>query len=325
MARQNHPVTHFRLSHQRSGIIIGLVILGLVLYPRLGIGNDLHLRCGFTGNIFGSVSPKDAEVAIQYWVELLAEEMGNRWKGTSRIFTDPLPLLKATDQGEFDLISLPPIDFLRYRSSMKLDPVMVSTVNGKHMTRFLLLVHKNSSISHLTSLRGKSVIFQSYGCGDAHEMWLDVELDKCGLSRSNSFFGRITRVKEASKVALPVFFGQVDACIMLDESFKVLVEMNPQLERQLLILARSGEFLGGVVLFPQSIAPAKQASLKHSCLRMSSYPRGKQILTLFRIDNLLDFPPGALDSLQGLFDEHRKRFPESKSSHMKTGKESEGQ
>lgn len=292
----------------RHLLFVSLFLAVTLFSPERGACENSHLRFGFTGNIFGSVSPKDAEVAIQYWVELLAEEMGNRWKGVSRISTDSQALLKAADAGQFDLISLPPIDFLRARSSIKLDPVMVSTLNGKYMTRFLLLVKKDGPIKNLESLRDKHIIFQSYGCGDAHELWLDIELANCGLPRTKKFAKKVILVKEASKVALPVFFRQADACVMLDGSFDVLSEMNPQLQKQLQVLATSEEYLGGVVLFPQSIDTGKKSSLKRTCLRMSTYPRGRQILTLFRIDNLLDFPLGALESLQRLLDEHRKRF-----------------
>lgn len=291
----------------RVSALLVLVAVAGVAPPAKGA--EPLLRMGFTQDVFGNVSLKDAEIAVQYWVELLATEMGEAYQGQSKIFPFPQELFQSVRAQPFDLVSTPPVDYLRASSSVSLEPILASTLHGKHMTRFQLLVRKDSPFADLKSLKGKTVIFQTYGCGDALEMWLDIELKKIGAGPAQTFFGKILEVKEASKVVLPVFFKQAHGCVMLDGSFDVVSEMNPQLKKQLSVLRESQDFLGGVVLFPRDMDGEKKRTLKKICLRMSTYPKGMQILTLFRIDNLIEFPSGALDSLEQLLREHETLFP----------------
>ncbi len=262
----------------------------------------------FTSDVFGNVPLKDAEIAVQYWVELLAKDMGNTEYGWSRVFPDASSLFTAAGEQTFDILAMPPVEYLQQQERELYEPVLASTLMGNCMTRFLLLVHRDSTITELRQLRGKTLILQSYGCGRAHEMWLDLQLKTAGEPRVREFFRRLTVEKEASKCALPVFFRQADACLMLNGSFDVLSEMNPQLKKQLVTLKQSEEFLGGFVLFPKQMPPARKQQLRDICLRMSTYPRGRQVFTLFRIESLISFPPGALESLRSLLLRHMAEF-----------------
>ena len=68
--------------------------------------------------------------------------------------------------------------------------------------------------------------------------WLDIALFNDGC-RPVAEFCRVEQNKKLTKVVLPVFFRQNDACVVTRRGFKTMSELNPQVGQQLRVLASS--------------------------------------------------------------------------------------
>ena len=122
-------------------------------------------------------------------------------------------------------------------------------------------------------------------------MWLDNCPMKAGLLSHESFFCIITEAPKTANAVLPVFFGQADACLVLERLFDTIAELNPQLRNELVTLANSPPLLMSLTCFTPACSPRmKQRTLVFG-ERMHHTPKGKQILTLFGLDRAVIFQP----------------------------------
>jgi phosphonate transport system substrate-binding protein len=134
--------------------------------------------------------------------------------------------------------------------------------------------------------------------------WLDTALVEAGQKRAADFFGPIRYQDKASLVALPVFFRQVDACLITSNSFKVMGELNPQLHKQLRVLALSPDVIPSFFAFcardPSLVSPEVITAMTE----MHQSTAGKQILTLVKADCIVERPVNCLQPSLDLLAKH---------------------
>jgi hypothetical protein len=107
-------------------------------------------------------------------------------------------------------------------------------------------------------------------------------------------------------VVLPVFFRQSDACVVTRSGFETMVELNPQLGRQLKILARSPEVVPAVFCFRADYAAGFKEDLFAGVRDLHKSAAGQQVLTVFQSDKIEDQPMSCLDSALELLATHQK-------------------
>jgi len=130
--------------------------------------------------------------------------------------------------------------------------------------------------------------------------WLETMLDTEGLGVGTDFWDTITSVKKLSRVVLPVFFGKADACLVTRRGFDLLAELNPQVGDRLRAIAVSPEVVPVVMFFRTDYAPPSKDSLLDALSRLHETPAGQQVLTVFQIDRLEEYPTLCLDSARQL-------------------------
>ena len=70
-------------------------------------------------------------------------------------------------------------------------------------------------------------------------------------------------------------------------------------------LATSPKFLEFVTGFPKGCNPEKRAIMEEGGLNLHTYPRGRQILTLFGVGRVVPFEPADLRTARMLLEEYR--------------------
>jgi phosphonate transport system substrate-binding protein len=113
-------------------------------------------------------------------------------------------------------------------------------------------------------------------------------------------------INKATRVALPVFFRQADACLMTRTSFEVLGELNPQLNKQLRVLAISPELVPAGFAFRADYVSPLRAQMLTEMARLGETPAGQQILALTQAERIVDRPVSCLDNALELLAQHRR-------------------
>jgi phosphonate transport system substrate-binding protein len=128
--------------------------------------------------------------------------------------------------------------------------------------------------------------------------WLDSLLTARVSSGAQGFFGSISEATKATQVVMPVFFGQADACLVNRSLLETMSELNPQVGRQLLILEQSPGFVTGILAARKNFSHTQRDTVVKILQEMHTDPKGKQIMSLFRITRLVPFMPEHLASVE---------------------------
>jgi ABC-type phosphate/phosphonate transport system substrate-binding protein len=268
-----------------------------------GGGNSIVI--GYSARVFCSIDPKDVIALTKVWMELVDRKMNNPWKTNVVFFKNIRDFENALSDGEVDIAVLLPEEFINLRRRIPLTPVLSADYGKRFYDELLLLVRNDSGMSDISQLRHKRLKIQTGQKGTIPMQWLDSLLTRKVSSDTLRFFSTIQEDDNASQVVLPLFFGQVDACVANQTEFETLVEMNPQISRRLRILEKSPGFLTGIVAVRKDSTNERRNALLDAIQQLQSEPRGRQLLTLFRINRLIPFKEEHLATVEQLLKKHR--------------------
>jgi ABC-type phosphate/phosphonate transport system substrate-binding protein len=246
-------------------------------------------------------------------MELWLNEVANvrkEWvttKSKTVVFHDLPSLIAAVTAKQVDFVGLPSMDFFQVKDKIPLVPLLTYTVEGYAGTVYYLLISKDKGSSSLKGLKNGRLLVQKHDeKGQLPILWLNSILKKEGLPPADFFLRSIKKVETASQAILPVFFQQADYCIVAREGFETSRELNPQIGERLAIAARSPALVIGLLAVRQDVSETLKKTVAEIAVNLASYPKGKQILTLFRIGGFRHFQLSDLDSVLELIKEQNK-------------------
>lgn len=271
----------------RKGALLILILCGcLGMSPTLSgateTGQRNELVLAYLAKNVPDVDPKDAAAAFNTYASELSA--GLNIKVVARVYDSPELVIDELQKGKVDLASLTSVEYLRIRNPIGLEPGIVTVRGGKRTTKYLILTHANKGYGKIADLRGKKITLLKDD--DIGPLYLNDALLKLKIGEAKDFFGQIEEKSKASQIVLPVFFGQADACVINDVSFKTMVEMNPQLGKDLKVLMSSPELLVGMGVFRKGISPEFKERIITVAKGLKTQPRGKQVLLLFKMEDL---------------------------------------
>lgn len=262
------------------------------------------VQVGFSANLFYEVDSRDAEVAIKIWTrdifKAIRDKNGMIYEPNVTIYNDFSALKKSLMQGNVEFLSISTLDYFELKGKFDFEPILMGEFKGKVGEENILLVHKERGFTTLEGLQDGDLIVHPGQRGVIAQMWLSVLLMSQGLPECEKFFATIRTFNKASQGILPVFFKQIDACVVNRQSFETMIDLNPQLKEQLQILAISPVFAYGLNLLSNNFEPKMKNEIINIALNIDKHTRGKQILTLFRQDRAIPFEPHHLESLEQL-------------------------
>jgi ABC-type phosphate/phosphonate transport system substrate-binding protein len=280
-----------------------IILVAYLCHPGWSEKNELPslktLTVGYSSAVFNEVDVKDAQLAIEVWTQEMASLI--HIKGKAIIISNYESMVSLINQKELDLVALPALDYLALKKRLDMEPVMVGLMNGQVYEEFVLVAHRRQGVSHLSHLKGKIIALQAPpGANAIPLLWLKALLGTHGLPKSETFFKQLKKVNKSSQAILPVFFRQCDAAIVTRSAFDTAMELNPQVGEHLTIIARSPQYLRGLVAVRQNLDEKTKQKIVAAALSLSSYPRGDQILKLFFVNKVVPFQPAYLETLEEL-------------------------
>jgi hypothetical protein len=128
------------------------------------------------------------------------------------------------------------------------------------------------------------------------------------LGSTQQFFTEIRRSPKASRSILPVFFGQVTACVVPEGALMLMNELNPQMERRVRILKRSQDLVA-LLLCTTHWANQEVINLVvDGSLQAMKDPKSRQALTMVQLNRFYLFKPEYLTATENLYKRFRSRM-----------------
>jgi len=298
----------------KKHIILACLAYGVILLCRAGYGqadnNEFApeiLRVGYSTKFLNDVGVADAQVALELWTRELSKSAMPMLKMQPKplIYDNLQSIVNALKNREIDLIAITALDYLKIKDKVPLEPALSASRRGDvDGDELVLLVRREQQITDLSQLKGKKLTIHAGYMLDTASFWLSTVMATMNLPEQERFFGSVREVKKVSQAVLPVFFKQADACLVSKNSFKTMVELNPQIGKELMVLLTSDKFMYGMLCFHRYLSADVKKQVTKSALNMHTTSTGKQILTLFQIDSITPFKMSLLDSTVALLDKH---------------------
>ena len=297
-------------------VFLLFIVLGLLtctVYAETGdakaSGERMTLIVGFSSKVFYDVAINDAKAATKVWMDVLIKKQNLFEKSDTIVYPDLSSIEKAVRAKTVDVMTLLPQEYLEIRKRVSLEPVFVADHGKDFYHQFLLIVRADRGINQLTDLKNKKLALETSQNGTIPIVWLETLIMKEGYTTLKAFFSNVKDAQKTSQALLPVFFRQTDAAIVSRSSFDVMVELNPQLGKELKVIATSPKLLAGIVCIRKDLYKTNKDAVNIALESLQSDPQGKQILTLFRINRLVPFNPSHLETIEALLKEHRDSSP----------------
>ena len=257
---------------------------------------------GITREAFRNVNPNDAAAAYTVFLETIGRRHGRHFKASTQLFDNPRVFEAAIRSGSLHLSVVGAWDYLSMHIDDVAKPMFVVTENWEVGRRYLVLTRRDSGLNALSDLRGKNVVKLDYAAVGAALHWLDTLLAASRLGPQDRFFANVEVVGKPSAAVLSVFFGKKAACVVDESSFKIMKELNPQVGVALQVVAISERFADILVCVREHGWPsdALKAETVQALADLPRDPGGRQILTLFKIDQLVPYRDEYLDTIRQL-------------------------
>ena len=280
-------------------------------------GSNLF-RLGISYPSFGTVSRNDASAALKAWAATLRRERKLAVKVEVEVFERERDLSQALSREQVDAASLTAEGFAHLES--KPEAVFLTSKCKVFTEGYVLLVNRRSGIDDVPALKGGKVVRHESPKMSMAQPWLEVLLGSRGLARTRDFFGELTPIENPSKAVLRVFFRQSDACLVTTNGFALACELNPQLRKELKILAFSPAVVPSVFFFRPSYTGSVRQDMEAAIQDLHSTPAGLQVLTVFQGDQMVKQPRACLETTGQLVAEfERLRTAQNQGSPPLTG------
>jgi phosphonate transport system substrate-binding protein len=250
--------------------------------------------------MFTDVNENDARAAVKVWGQTVAKERGVPVDPEPRILKATADLYEALARSEVDAVGMTAIEYAGLAQKVALDPVFVTYNAGRMEEEYVLLVHEQGPIRGVADLKGRTLLYYQNPRACLAPAWVDTLLAEKGLALAAGFVGKTEYSTKLSKVILPVFFRQWDACVATRSGYETICELNPQVGKQLRIIAVSPGLVPAVFAFRSGFQSAFKDKLIEGIAELHKTPAGQQVLTIFHSDRVEPRPASILQTTLAL-------------------------
>ncbi|HWA85490.1 MAG TPA: PhnD/SsuA/transferrin family substrate-binding protein [Opitutus sp.] len=266
-------------------------------------------RLGFSFAMFVGINENDAKASIKALASVISTERG--------IPADPEPhLLEGTDQiaaalheDRIDSVALTTDEYWLLRRELPFDGFLMAEQNGDPFETYVVITNRATDFAEIRDLRNSRLEIVAGPHMSLARIWLDVVLTRAGLPVTNDCFARVTTQIKASRAVLAVFFRQADAGIVSRRAFDTMVELNPQVAKQVRIIAASPPYVPSFFAFCTSFPNPSKDHAMHEFGLLHTSTAGQQMLTIFQTERITARPESDLRSALDLLEEHARLCP----------------
>jgi phosphonate transport system substrate-binding protein len=260
----------------------------------------------FSKSLFAEVNENDAKAAVKAYTQIIADQNGVSTGGGPLVLDGTNAMAQALRLKQVDLLSVTAEEFLALEAHGLEGPLLMTTIKQSFTEEYLLLARQDSPIQKVADLKGLSLIVSSDVRASLARTWLEVLCQEQGLGPADQVFAKVTPGSKPTQVVLPVFFGKTDACLATRNGWDVMGELNPQVKKQLRVVASSPPVVPAMTCFRRGLSEEVKGRIITAAMNSQTKVAFKQLMALFKTDSLDHQPLSALESTRKLVATHRK-------------------
>ena len=242
----------------------------------------------YVHSITENTSLSDIEVSLNFWAkDLIAEEsqkMHLNFVESRAVLFDTMPEMhQALLRGELDMIIAPPLAIVREFKREELEDGFTGMLVGNQPDNLYLVVRGDKNINDIKGLSGKRLLLPE---GDElAEVFIDTLFLKQFKTNYKAKLASVQKQTKGSRILLDIYFNKADAGVIYRNAYDVMVELNPDITRTVLVLEKLPIKTKNFSYFVKGYPYAHELStMVINSFRQSV--RAKQILEVFRTPEL---------------------------------------
>lgn len=285
-------------------IQVPMVLRAQEAMPRESIREKDSITVGWYRPMLSETDIKDVNAAIHVWIKQIAADEIN----IESIIYDDLPsMIQGIRHNHVQWLNLPPISYFRMKKEIDLDQeyelIYAAQMYGEGKARkYYIVVRDDAPYTSIRDLRNTKFATREYN--ETGRLYVNTLLLEEGIHSAEQFFTVIDEKQRYSQIVLGVFFKQYDAGMVPDGIFKTMGELNPQINRQLRIIAASDAYVNAVGLLSRQVAEATKHWITTTVLDLQNSVEGRQLLNLFKLDSMTTIDPEELQPVKTLLEEY---------------------
>jgi phosphonate transport system substrate-binding protein len=243
------------------------------------------VRLAISETLVSDVNLNDARVAMAMWLKQMMVDLNVSIEIVPKVFEPTAEIVRRVRSAQVDAAAM---NIIEYRQLADvLDPrTFIGQAGPSGAETYVVLVKRSSGMQHLGDLRARRLARLTGPHMCLGPAWLATVLDEAHLPPAEQFFGSITQDGKAARVVLPVFFGQADACLTTKHSFETLCELNPQVGRDLAVIACSPEMVLLFYAFRKNYSGPARERFARVYTDMRASAASQQVGMLFQFEHL---------------------------------------
>lgn len=239
------------------------------------------------------------------YMNILTRKIARNTVGTadSRIYESTADIERDLRARKVDAVALVPDDYLKLRKKIPLIPLAMTATQSGHEIELLLLARRDAPIQTVKDLRNRSVSIPARVSqyGSFYISWLDLLTLRLGFKGNKEFFGTVMETMKPSQALMQVFFRKSDACVVTRQMFETTRELNPQIGRELAVIARQPKLAGGIIAVRSDYPNEHSERITKELLSLHEDNEGKQLFVLFQLRRLIAYRPEYLKETETFY------------------------
>ncbi len=260
-----------------GGVVIWYAALTTALNRTAPGAEPIVFRIAISETVAGELNGNDASAAMRAWADEVRRQTG---VSIEPELCTAAQLQQRIRSRQADAFSLNILEFVAIAGFADRE-LVVEQNDLPDGQDYLLLVHQSSGIQNLADLRGRSLLLYRNRKMCLDRVWLETLLASAHLGPSETFLGRVENNTKLSRVVLPVFFRQADACLVTRGGYNTMCDLNPQLSKQLRPLAVSPKLLTTFLAYLKGGPLQTKGRFLSAVTDLYKTAGGQQALTLF--------------------------------------------
>jgi phosphonate transport system substrate-binding protein len=196
-------------------------------------------------------------------------------------------------------------DIYHVLSEVDLETIAVEDYAASGM-EYLLLVNASSPYRRIEDLKKTRLIYQQHRDNILMMPWIEIMLAEAHQPPGAPFFESVETRAKINEVILPLFFHKANAVALTRRAFNLAVEMNPQLGRDLRVLATSPKLIVDAFGFHRGCDPEDKRAIFNALKSIGTVPAGRQLLTLYESSGFVLKPGSALNGALDLVRQYER-------------------
>lgn len=262
-----------------ASVIVTLALLLPATHATSAAAEE-SIRLGFYAGARREWSRAEVRGTFDLW----AQELAKKFQIPVRIihYDDTLEMRQDFLAGKIDGINADAITLVRQYKLDELAEGYATIMKGGW--NLMLFTGKASGVQNLADLAGKRIVMLEED--QAGELYLETLCLRHHQRPCREVFSDIQRVSTSNQALMRVFFGKADLAQVYGYGHDVAVEMNPQLGQSLRKLAEFPLRSLFLAFYSTRVDPALRQRTIRIMPTLHTYPRGRQLLDIFKIDRL---------------------------------------